>query len=103
MHHRTIQINYQPDATDFQFIILMFIYSSTCFARSLAPSSGAQQLQWQPLVFPSYHGDSCTVVRGRAGRPTRPGTQHDCHHDTMVKPEILKYEPMAMESALKEF
>jgi hypothetical protein len=26
-------------------------------------------------------------VRGRAGRPARPRTQHDCHHDTKVKPE----------------
>ena len=28
-HHSTIQINHQPDATVFQFIILTFIYSST--------------------------------------------------------------------------
>jgi hypothetical protein len=28
-----------------------------------------------------------TVVRGRAGRPARPRTQHDYHHDTKVKPE----------------
>jgi hypothetical protein len=27
------QINHQPDATVFQFIILKFIYSSTCFGR----------------------------------------------------------------------
>jgi hypothetical protein len=47
VHHRTIQINHQPDATIFQFIILMFIYS------------------W----------------------PAQPRTQHDCHHDTKVKPE----------------
>jgi hypothetical protein len=33
VHHRTIQINHQPDATIFQFIILAFVYSSTCFAR----------------------------------------------------------------------
>jgi hypothetical protein len=26
-------------------------------------------------------------VRGRAGRPARLRTQHDCHHDTKVKPE----------------
>jgi hypothetical protein len=31
VHHRTIQINHQPDATNFQFIILTFVYSSTCF------------------------------------------------------------------------
>ena len=34
--HRTIQINHQPDATVFQFIILTFIYSSTCFGRFAA-------------------------------------------------------------------
>ena len=28
-----IQINHQPDATVFQFIILTFVYSSTCFGR----------------------------------------------------------------------
>ena len=33
------------------------------------PSSGAQWLQWQPLVLPLYRGDSRAVVRGRAGRP----------------------------------
>jgi hypothetical protein len=47
------------------------------------PSSGAQRLQWQPLVLPSYRGDSCAVfVVGSAGR-----TQHGCHHDTKVKLE----------------
>jgi hypothetical protein len=65
MHHRTIQINHQPDATIFQFIILMFIYSSTCFGHS-----PAQWLQWQPLVLPLYHGDSRAVfVVGPASRP----------------------------------
>jgi hypothetical protein len=33
VHHRTIQRNHQPDATIFQFIILTFIYNSTCFGR----------------------------------------------------------------------
>jgi hypothetical protein len=33
VHHRTIQIDHQPDATIFQFIILTFVYSSTCFGR----------------------------------------------------------------------
>jgi hypothetical protein len=31
--HRTIQINHQPDAIIFLFIILTFVYSSTCFGR----------------------------------------------------------------------
>ena len=33
MHHRTIQINPQPDATIFQFIILTFVYSSPYIGR----------------------------------------------------------------------
>jgi hypothetical protein len=33
MHHRTIQINHQPDATIFRFIILTFVYNSTCFGH----------------------------------------------------------------------
>jgi len=33
VHHRIIQINHQSDATMFQFIILMFVYSSTRFGR----------------------------------------------------------------------
>jgi hypothetical protein len=36
VHHRTVQIDHQLDATIFQFIILMFIYSLTCFGRSPA-------------------------------------------------------------------
>jgi hypothetical protein len=28
-----IQINHRPDATVFQFIILTFVYNSTCFGR----------------------------------------------------------------------
>ena len=62
-----IQINHQPDATIFQFIILTFIYS--LFRAFSRPSSGAQWLQWQPLVLPSYRGDSRAVfVVGPAGR-----------------------------------
>jgi hypothetical protein len=45
VHHRTIQINHQPDATVFQFIILTFVYSSTCFGR-----------------FPAHNQDSMTAV-----------------------------------------
>jgi hypothetical protein len=33
VHHRTIQISHQPIARIFQFIILTFIYSSTCFGH----------------------------------------------------------------------
>jgi hypothetical protein len=48
------------------------------------PSSGAQLLQGQPLVLPSYRCDNRAVfVVG----PARPRTQHDCHHYMKVKPE----------------
>jgi hypothetical protein len=45
------------------------------FARQ---SSGAQLLQWQPLVLPSYRGDSRAVFVVRpAGRPaSRPDHEH---------------------------
>jgi hypothetical protein len=35
-YYTSLQINHLPDATIFQFIILTFIYSSTCFGRSPA-------------------------------------------------------------------
>jgi hypothetical protein len=34
------------------------------------PSSGAQWLQWQPLVLPSYCGDSHAVFVVRPAGPT---------------------------------
>ena len=37
VHHRTIQINHQPDARIFQFIILTFVYSSACFGPAIRP------------------------------------------------------------------
>jgi hypothetical protein len=58
------------------------------FRAFFRPLSWAQWLQWQPLVLPSYRGDSRAVfVVGPAGRPARPRTQNDCHHDRKVKPE----------------
>jgi hypothetical protein len=41
------------------------------------PSSGAPWLQWQPMVLPSYRGDSSAVGRGHAGRP-------DHEHSTII-------------------
>jgi hypothetical protein len=32
------------------------------------------------------HNNHAVFVVGPAGRPVRPRTQHDCHHDTKVKP-----------------
>ena len=70
VHHRTIQINHQPDATIFQFIILTFIYSSTCFGHS-----------------PMHHQELNDCNSSGQARPAQPRTQHGYHHDTKVKPE----------------
>jgi hypothetical protein len=49
-----LQINHQPDATIFQFIILTFVYSSTCFGRFPA--------QLVSGVFPPIIRSSMTAV-----------------------------------------
>jgi hypothetical protein len=85
MHQRKIQINYQPDATIFQFIILTFIYSSTCFRRCPAHHQELNDCSGS-LCF--YFRIVVTVVLcSWSGWSARPRTQHDCHHDTKVKPE----------------
>jgi hypothetical protein len=51
------------------------------------PSSGAQWLQWQLLVLPSYRGDSRAVFAvGPAGRPDHE-QQHCDNFDSKVIPE----------------
>ena len=54
------------------------VYLQLNMFRALSrPTSGVQWLQWQPLVLPSYRGESRVVfVVG-----------DDSHHDTKVKPE----------------
>jgi hypothetical protein len=85
VHHLTIKINHKPDAKIFQFIILTFIYSSTCFGRfpahnqELDDCSGSLWFYIRIVVT--------LVLCSWSGRPARPRTQHDCHHDTKVKPE----------------
>ena len=80
-----IQINHQPDAIIFQFIILTFIYSSTCFGRfpahhqELNDCSGSLWFYLRIVVI--------VVLCSWSGRPARPQTHHGCHHDTKVKPE----------------
>jgi hypothetical protein len=83
VHYGTIQVNHQPDATIFQFIILTFIYSSTCFGR-----------------FPAHHQEHndrsgslwfylrIVVIVALCSWSGRPRTQHDYHHNTKVKPEV---------------
>ena len=76
MHHRTIQINHQPDATIFQCIVLTFVYSSTCFGRF--PAHHQELNDCSGSLWFYNRGDSRAVfVVGPAGY----------HHDTKVKPE----------------
>jgi hypothetical protein len=69
VHHRTIQLNRQPDATIFKFIILTFVYSSTSFRRfpahhqELNDFSGSLWFYLRIVVI--------AVLCGRAGRPAR--------------------------------
>jgi len=70
VHHRTIQINHQPDAKNFQFIILTFVYSSTCFRRFPVHHQELNDCSGSGLVLPSCLGDSRVLfVVGPAGRP----------------------------------
>jgi hypothetical protein len=70
-----IQINHQPDATIFQFIILTFVYSSRSFG-----------------CFPPIIRSSMTAVAASGFtiilcQLAQPRTQHNYHHDTKVKQE----------------
>jgi hypothetical protein len=58
------------------------------FRASSRPSSGAQQLQQQPLVLPLERGDSSAVGCGLAGRPDY-DQQHCYHHAPTVNQRLL--------------
>jgi hypothetical protein len=82
-----IQINHQPDVTIFQFIILTFVYSSTCFGRF---SAHHQELNDCSSSRWFYLGIVVTVVLcSWSGQPARPRKQHDCNQDTKVKPDAV--------------
>jgi hypothetical protein len=85
VHHRTIQINHQSAATIFQFIILTFIYSSTCFG--LFPAHHQELKDCSGSIWFYFRIVVTVVLCSWADRPVRPRTQHDYHHDTKVKPE----------------
>jgi len=61
-----IQINQQPDATIFQFIILKFIYSSTCFGRfSAIIRSSMTAVAAYGFTFVSWWESCCVLGRVR--------------------------------------
>ena len=62
----SIPIN-QPTICNNFFSLLLDVYLRlNMFRASSRPSSGAPQLQQQPLVLPLERGDSSVVGRGRA-------------------------------------
>jgi hypothetical protein len=87
VHHRTIQINHQPDATIFQFIILTFVYNSTCFGRF--PAHHQEFNDCSGSLWFYLHIVVIVVLCSWSRRPSRPRKQHDYHHDTKVKPEAV--------------
>jgi hypothetical protein len=80
------QINRQLDATVSPVYYHDVYLQLDMFRVSSRPSSGAQQLQQQPLVLPSERGGSSAVGRGREGRLDH-DQQHCYHHASKLKPE----------------
>jgi hypothetical protein len=81
-----VHTNQPTRCNNFSSLLLDVYLHLNKFRASPRPSSGAQQLQQQPLVQPLERGDTSAVGRGRAGRPDHE-QQHCCHHDPKVKPE----------------
>ena len=72
-NHYTIPINEPTKCNNFSSLLLDVYVQLNMFRASSIPSSGAQQLQQQPLVLPLERGGSSAVGRGRAGcQPARP-------------------------------
>ena len=79
-----IEIDHQSDATIFQFIILTFIYSSTCFRRS--PAHHQELNDCISSLWFYLRIVVIVVLCSWSGRPDH-DQQLDYHHDTKVKPE----------------
>jgi hypothetical protein len=62
-----IQINQPTRCKNLSSLLLVVYVQLNMFRASSRLSSGAQQLQQQPLVLPLVRGDSSAVGRGRAG------------------------------------
>jgi hypothetical protein len=71
--HRTFTFNSNKSPTRCNYFSVN--YPDVClqlntFRAFSRPSSGVQWLQWQPLVLPSYRGDSRAVFMVGPARPT---------------------------------
>jgi hypothetical protein len=61
VHHHTIQLNHQLDATISPVLLLDINLQLNIFRAFSCPSSRAKQLQWQPLALSSERVDSSAV------------------------------------------
>ena len=66
VHHHTFQINQPTRCNNFSSLLLDVYVQLNMFRASSRLSSGAQQLQYQPLVLPLERGGSSAIGRGRA-------------------------------------
>ena len=62
VHHHVIQINQPTRCNNFSSLLLGVYVQLNMFWVSSHPSSGAQQLQLQPLVLPLESGDSTAIT-----------------------------------------
>jgi hypothetical protein len=67
---RLIQINHQPDAKIFHFIILTSVYSSTCFGRSFSHHQELNDCSGSLWFY--LHIVVIVVLCSWSGRPARP-------------------------------
>ena len=82
MHHCTIQINHQPDATIFQFIILTFVYSSACFGRFPAHHQALNDCSGSPWFY--LRIVVTVVLLFVVGPACRPAGRSDHEHSTTI-------------------
>jgi hypothetical protein len=84
----SIQINQLTRCNNFSSLLLEVYVQLNMFRASWRPLSGAQQLQWEPLLLPLDLYSSSSVRRGRVGfgRPDH-DQQHGYHHAPTVYPE----------------
>jgi hypothetical protein len=66
---KKIQLNQPTRCNSFSCLLFDVYVQLNMFRASSRPSSGAQQLQQQPLGLPLERGGSSAVGRGRPGRP----------------------------------
>jgi len=95
VHHHTIQIDHQPDATILRFIILTFIYSSTCFGCS--PAHHQELNDCSSSLWFYLRIVVIALLCSWSGRPARPRTQHGYHQQSLSSCRLAGERPKHVE------